>query len=331
MKLLRRLLIVVGAVGLILFALTLLLGYMITSDHQPRKNQLKIEGHANSVSDRKGHLEYRLKEYLSKNQLVLETHQFKWHNYQDYFNDQGYLKEQFYTQDSTQSVSTYSKIYRKEKRDDPLIFSLDLPDLERLPDECNSYCFVANQYVLPLESKPMLRFQMNEDWVYVFPQYSKIALFNNDTGFEIIDLADSQFNYEQFRIEDQKLEIRGEDYQQKYPWLAISAKRIQYEWRTSIDRVNQSTCKQSYKTMDQYCGQLRSCYLKEISDPYTWFNPKAGTASKKDVRNFEAKEKIEQLTHKPGLKSDQLIQACQKVCQQQSFRYKEFEKQVCQI
>lgn len=35
----------------------------------------------------------------------------------------------------------------------------------------------------------MIRFQMNEDWLYVFPQYAKIAIFNNKTGFEIIDLV----------------------------------------------------------------------------------------------------------------------------------------------
>lgn len=177
----------------------------------------------------------------------------------------------------------------------------------------------------------MIRFQMNEDWLYVFPQYAKIAIFNNKTGFEIIDLVNGQFNYEWFRIGDQKLEIRGGDFQQKYPWLSINPKKIQYEWRASIGRVNQSICKKSYKTVDQYCGKLKSCRLQEISDPYTWYNPDAGTASKKDLENFEAKEEIEQLTHKPGLNTSTLIQACQQVCQNKNVSYKEFEQQVCRI
>lgn len=320
--------IVISVLCLILFILFI---YGITSDHQPRKNQLELESKASYVSERNGNLEYSLKEYLSKNQLVVETHELDWHSYQDYFDDQGYLKERFYTQDSARSTDTQSKIYRVKKIKDPLISTQDLPELKRLPEGCDSYCFVANQHVLPLETNPMIRFQMNEDWLYVFPQYAKIAIFNDKTGFEIIDLVDSQFNYEQFRIADQKLEVRGGDFQQKYPWLSISSQKIQYEWRTAIGRIKPSACKQSYKTVDQYCSRLKSCRLQELSDPYTWYNPEAGTASKKDLKNFEAKEKIEQLTHKSGLKTDVLIQACQQVCQQNNVRYKQFEQQVCQI
>ena len=309
----KVLLIAFSIIPVICLILFLIFIYGMTAGHQPRKNKLELDSHAIYVSERNGNLQYSLEEYLSKHKLVAETHELDWHSYQDYFDNQGYLKEKFYTQDLARSAYTQSKIYRTQKINDPLIVTQDLPKLERLPEGCDSYCFVANQYVLPFESKPMIRFQMNEDWLYVFPQYAKIAIFNNKTGFQMIDLADSQFEYEQFRIEDQKLEIRGGDFQQKYPWLSISPNKIQYEWRTSIDKINQSTCKQSYKTVDQYCSQLKSCRLQELSDPYTWYNPEAGTASKKDLKSFEAKEKIEQLTHKAGLNTDTLIQVCQQV------------------